>query len=654
MNTVRLITAILAIFTYTLAGAQEEPLCHHLKQSLFQAQSKSTVASAEEDKYDVKHVKLDIALSNENVSISGKATTYAMVVATQMNTYVFELDTLLTIDSVLIDGIKVNVSSDKGLHKAEMPQLLMRGDYFTATVYYAGTPKKGNGFFDRAGMNNAVADQWGATVTYTLSEPYMSKDWWPCKQSLQDKIDSTTIWITVPDSLKAGSNGLLRNVTPMQGNKLRYEWHTNYPMVYYLLSVCVGRYIDYNYKIAIQGGADSMLLQHYIYDRKGALDFYKKGFDSTAQMLHYFSEIFGTYPFYKEKYGHCLAPLSGGMEHQTMSTNGNAGPRLVAHELAHQWFGDWVTCATWRDIWINEGFASYAEYLFLEKFRGKTVARTLMDSVHAQLLPPRASSGSIYADDTANIWRIFDGRLSYNKPSAVLHTLRYVIASDSLFFQILRSFLQTHAFGNASTDDFKRATEKYLQQDMDVFFDQWVYKEGLPIFSTQWNQVGKNLFVDIKQETTNPQSVPVFITPIDIRVQFENVDTTIRVDVVSANNFYLIKTDKKVLGISLDPDNKILNIDRGVMYNPSTGINNLQSSALYVFPNPATNYWVIAGVGEQADWYITDCTGRLVKKGNSGNDKSLLITTESLSHTMYILHIVRINKQNETIKLIKQ
>ncbi len=633
--------------------AQEQSQCSYLKMAEHLYAAKNTVASADEDKYDVRYVMLDISLNNDNVNIAGNVFTQAVVTAPQMDAYVFELDTLLQIDSVLIDEVKTNVSSQGFVRMAILPQPLSANQSFTAQVYYHGTPKTGNGFFDRGGMNNSVADQWNARVTYTLSEPYMSKDWWPCKQSLQDKIDSAAIWITVPDSLKAGSNGLLRNITPIQGNEVRYEWHTSYPIAYYLISASVGKYIDYSKKVKLQGATDSLLLQDYIYDRVGALDFYKNGLDSTVQMLQFFSDIFGLYPFYKEKYGHCLAPLSGGMEHQTMSTCGNAGTGLLAHELAHQWFGDWVTCATWRDIWINEGFASYAEYLFFEKYRGRDIADARMRRTHASLLPPNSAWGSVYVDDTTNVNRIFDGRLSYNKPSAVLHTLRYVINNDSLFFAVLKTFLQQHANATASTEDFIQTTQQLTKLDLSTFFTQWIYKEGLPIYRTEWVQVQDKVYVRLLQQTTHPQSVACYKTPIDIRLQYDGGDTTIRVENDKNLQDYSFTSKRKVRGVVLDPYNYILNADTGIFINTALAINNVTSNEVLVIPNPTTDRWVIAGVEMDADWYLADNAGRVVKSGNTGGNKGMIIETDGLSSGMYVLHITN-NKEKTTVKLIKQ
>ncbi|MBW7915041.1 MAG: hypothetical protein H3C54_15355, partial [Taibaiella sp.] len=350
----------LPAYTQTLMGADE---CIAGKMQQYRQSAKSTIASPEENKYDVQHVHLDIALDNQSVAIAGKATTTAGVLENNFSLYVFELNKRLNIDSVIINGLRANIERQGDIVNVFMPVLLHRGAVFAATVYYHGLPETGTVFTFQSGMNNAEAGEWNSRVTYSLSEPYYSKDWWPCKQSLQDKIDSAEIWITVPDSLKAGSNGLLQRITPLPGNKSRYEWKTNYPTTYYLLSVAVSNYTDYSFAKQLPGG-ENVLVQNYVYNHPSLMDTYKNGIDSTGEMLHFFSELFGTYPFYKEKYGHCMAPVFGGMEHQTMTTLQHFRYPLVVHELAHQWFGNHVTCATWRDIWINEGFASYSEYLF--------------------------------------------------------------------------------------------------------------------------------------------------------------------------------------------------------------------------------------------------------------------------------------------------
>src|SRR5690606_19223164 len=152
---------------------------------------------------------------------------------------------------------------------------------------------------------------------------------------------------------------------------------------------------------------DSMLLQDYVYDHPDVLPFFREAMDSTEMMIRYFSEQLGRYPFYQEKYGHCLSPLWGGMEHQTMTTLRHFGFELVAHELAHQWFGDYVTCASWADIWLNEGFATYGEYLALRQLRGDTAARAWLRALHSSVTGNIVQGGSVYVADTDNYHRIF-------------------------------------------------------------------------------------------------------------------------------------------------------------------------------------------------------------------------------------------------------
>lgn len=403
----------------------------------------------------------------------------------------------------------------------------------------------------------------------------------------------------------------------------------------------MGPYADYSYIVPLDGTGDSVLVQNYIYNDPLAIEKFKPGLDSTAAMLQYFSEVFGVYPFYKEKYGHSLVPLFGGMEHQTMTTCGNSGPLLVSHELAHQWFGDHVTCASWKDIWLNEGFASYAEYLFLKKFRGDTVAEKRMLDFHKNLMNPNDSGGTVYVDDTTNINRIFDGRLSYSKAAAVIHTLRFVINSDELFFDILKKYQQKFAFRNANTNDFKELAEQIVNTDLSVFFDQWIYKQGYPVYSSEWNSINGESFVRLKQVTTHPASVALFITPVELKLLFENSDTIVRVETTLNEQLYKFRFGKPITGVIVDPNNKLLNADRGVVKNIELGLNEATTSKIEVLPNPATDYWTILGIPSGCDMILTDMTGRVLQKINNGNNTGKVIYADGLSRGVYILHLLK-------------
>src|SRR6202008_424072 len=194
------------------------------------------------------------------------------------------------------------------------------------------------------------------------------------------------------------------------------------------------------------------------------------------------STIYGLYPFHDEKYGHCMAPLGGGMEHQTMTTLGFFDFSIVAHEMGHQWWGDNVTCRTWNDIFLNEGFATYTEQLAIEHFDPTNAAANMLqahNNVMSQL------GGSVYNPDTTNVNRIFSSRLSYDKGCAIIHSLRFVINNDTLFFNGLKNFQAQYHHSTASIDDFKISMENFTGMNFGQFFTQWIYGEGYPTFNVK-------------------------------------------------------------------------------------------------------------------------------------------------------------------------
>jgi aminopeptidase N len=625
--------------------------CSAVKQKLTHGrQLRPTVADGRENDYNVHYVKLDISMTNLSTSVEGSVITKASVITNGMQAYVFELIPDYTIDSVKVDNVLLIATSAGLVRTVDLPQPLAQGDMFTTQVWYHGAPPYGPGL-PNTGIRNQIASNWNATTTYTQSEPYSARDWWPCKQSLTDKIDSSDVWITVPQSLKAGSNGILQQVTTMPGNMSRYEWKSNYPIDYYLISAAVGPYVDYSFYMHFDNSTDSMLVQNYVYDDPGALPFYKNEIDSTAVMVNYFSGLFGRYPFWKEKYGHCLTPLGGGMEHQTMTTLGGFNYMLVAHELAHQWFGDHVTCSTWSDIWLNESFATYLAWLYMDYSKGSATSFNNMQDIHNNVMSE--PDGSVYCPDTTNVGRIFSGRLSYNKGAAVIHSLRFVFNNDTVFFQMLKNFQQIYGGNTANTEQFKTLATAALGRNLDTFFNQWIYGEGFPVYNAWWNQNDDQIVIRLKQETTMPSSVPLFNTPLEIKLYASGADTTVTVNNNADIQNYELYWNRVVDHIKIDPNNYIINRTDSIKRDYSLTINGFDTGLFLVYPNPTHDYWLIDGMPERCNLKLLDIQGRTVWQGATTNNNSVKISSALLSKGIYLLQISKEGNKSKTIKLVK-
>ncbi len=597
---------------------------------------KTTVADPDEDNYDVKHVSFDIEVGNTSTNIKGVVTTTATTVISNFSVYTFELDGQLTIDSVKIDGNKLPVQTTGAVRKVSLLSPLANNTSFKAEVYYHGQPTSGSGQFFTGGLHKIQRPS-GTNILYTISDPDRTDEWWPCKQSLKDKIDSVDMWVTVPDSLKVGTNGLLVNTTALAASRVRYEWKTNYPIDYYLITLAVAPYSEYNYYMHFNDGSnDSMLIQNFVYDSAMVMTPTVKGaLDSTGVLVNYLSELYGKYPFYKEKYGHCLVgALGGGMEHQTMTTLGPVNTQLIAHEMGHQWWGNNVTYGSWKDIWLSEGLATYTEQLYLEQFHGKAAALAERKAVFGSVMTK--IFGSVYVDDTTSISRIFDSRLTYNKGAAVAHMLRYLAPHDSLFFKGLRDFQQQYAYGNAVTDDLKQVFEQVYSKDLDSFFRQWVYGQGYPRYSIKYYQSGNDVHIQINQSTTFFGSVPAFHMPVELRLKSASGDTVVQLMNTEASQNYVVNWSSTVTGIDIDPDDHIVNWNGAVTQDQSIlSVKETAKTIVKIYPNPALGAWHIEGLKHHAMLILSDMQGKKIWSSNNTG----IVPAENLPSGTYILQV---------------
>jgi len=575
--------------------------------------------------YDVKFYFLDIAVTNLNTSVSGKVSIHAQVLTEDFSVFAFELVPEMTISQIVFNGQVYTSWSREGdnVLLTVAPGLTV-GDSFIAEISYGGTPPTG-GFF--SGVTNATSQQWNKQVTWSLSEPFNAKQWWPTKQVLTDKADSVWVFLTTPANTMAGSQGLLTQITEAGNGQLRYEWKSKYPIVYYLVSFAVSDYQEYNLYAKPEGlDGDSILIQNFIYNHPSYLPQYKSNIDVTAPMIEVFSDLYSMYPFKDEKYGHCITQLGGGMEHQTMSTMGGWSFTLVSHELGHMWFGDNVTCATWSDIWINEGFATYSTYLAHENINDFNSAQTFMINTQNNVMSQ--PGGSVYIPPSEitedNIWRIFNGRLSYDKGAAILHVLRHEINNDEMFFDVLRTFQTQYADTSATGEDFRLVAEQVTGMDFEYFFDQWYYGQGYPIYDFIWYMNGNELVL-ISTQSTSTNITPFFDMHMSFRLNFsDDTSETIRLHQDENIKTFIVPVDKEVEGITVDPVNWTFEkVNSLIVGSPEKS--NLVFFSLY--PNPATNMVTISmpfAANDQSALRVFNPAGLEVAKRSLYGNRSIL------------------------------
>jgi hypothetical protein len=523
------------------------------------------------DTYDIHYYRFDLNVTTASTALSGNVTFKATVLGSGMDTFWFELRSFMAIDSVVFNGqrwLGAQLIRVGEVVRLPLPTTLPTGAALECRVFYGGTPS-GAGFF--AGVTSAASSTWGVRATWTLSEPFGAPDWFPCKQDLWDKIDSVDFVGNCANPNKVASNGILVSTQSLPNNRTRFEWRTRYPQAFYLIAFAVAPYTEYlNYARPVAG--DSVLIQHWIYNANNSsgqscLNFWLSNLNQTPDMLERFSRQWIYYPFRAEKYGHMMAPLGGGMEHQTMSTMGSFSTDLVSHELAHQWFGDLVTCASWSDIWLNEGWASYGEYLYRQAALGQSSANSWMSS--AQSSARSVTNASVYVPAGADENRIFNSALSYKKGACVLHMLRNQLG-DSVFFRAARQYLLGRQHAVATTDEFRQYLESGSGVNLQPFFQDWIYGQGHPTYSLTWNQSGNNLWVQVSQSVTTPSVTASFRNKIPIRLVFTNTaipPQTIWLNPVSSVASYLVGGTINTL--SLDPDNILLKGTSTVVRNNS-------------------------------------------------------------------------------------
>ena len=565
------------IFLTPFYGEDIEPkyLCSHEK-SASRWQTQNSTLNQNQEKIDIKFYELNLDIDFNSSRISGSVIVNGVIGNIYPDFIELDLYDNMTVDSILQNNIPILYLHENDMLKIPISDITLDDEnLFSLTIFYQGTP-------DHCGAGGFKFDEHqNIGHVWTLSEAYCARSWWPCKDDPSDKADSVNIIVSVPiePAYIVASNGLLSSTT-INNNKKTYFWKERYPITTYLVSLAIYPYTKWVDQYVSPISSDTMLIEHYVFPDRYEASY--PNYSLTKDMLSFFSELFGEYPFISEKYGHADFTWGGGMEHQTLSSMGSFSQNLMVHELGHSWWGNLITCKTFNDIWLNEGFARYCQALWAEHMYGREAYFDFMNN-HAYY-----GAGTIYVENPSSNSQIFSAGLSYNKASWVLHMLRHKVG-ETMFFDILKSYASNDSlsYNAASTSDFQKVCEDISGLDFEQFFQQWIYGEKYPKYELSWWHEGNGIY-NVKIDQV--QSYNFFSMPIDLKFSGSAgpmlVDTTIVIENNNSSQLYEFSGfNFLVENVMLDPENWIL---KEATYSVNE-IDNILPDRVEVekaFPNP--------------------------------------------------------------------
>lgn len=587
--------------------------------------------------YDLKYQRLELNITPEIIYISGKVTSHFQT-KEALDAIYFDFTDELSVSQVLYHGnpLVFEQLSSKELKisfAAGVPENVLD----SLSIEYSGVPNSsGRGIYFRTHTSGSAA--------FTLTEPYGPREWFPTKQSLNDKIEKLDLKITAPSEYSTAGNGILISETENSGNKTAF-WKTEYPIPAYLVAIGISNYVISN----DTAGNPPFPFVNYLYPQTASNSAVQDNLEWTKTVMEMFEEYFGPYPYRNEKYGHMEMTLYGsGMEHATMSTMGAFGKDIIAHELAHQWFGDKITCGAWNDIWLNEGFATFGQHLNNEKLVMDHTA--FMNYLNSQKNYITSSAGgSVYVPDSSlgSEYAIFDGRLSYSKGGYVLRMMKWILGDD-VFYQALRDYASRPelSYGYAVTSDFAASLLQSTGKDFSGFMDDWIYGQGYPTYEIRWNQSGSGNVAFLVSQVQSDASVDFFELPLPVKVNGTAGETAyFALDNTFNNQYFQETVGFTVSSVEFNYEYQIIERNSEVIHDTELSVAENFSEKIQLYPNPVKDILTVKGFRKNFSYEIYSADAGKISAGRSSGE----INVSGLTKGTYILSV-----GNQPFKFIKQ
>ncbi|MCP4231283.1 MAG: T9SS type A sorting domain-containing protein [bacterium] len=553
-----------------------------------------------EHTYDVRKYTLDFYIDDVAETITATVTVNLDLTEDNLSVQLDFDDAALTISTLTVDGITRSYTHENELLTMDISGGgYAIGDNLDVAVTYSGDPLYGlyfGGDFDSE-----------FETCFTFDEPTDSKYWFPCYDYPSDKAENgAELYIDVRDDWDVASIGLLVETTTPEPGRKRYHWRHEHSIAQYLIAFSAADY--YQFSDTWEG----LPLDYWVLPDQALTA--PISFANVPDMFECFEAEFDDYAYKDEKYGMYIWARGGAMEHQTNSGmvewtgDGDDNDHIIAHELAHQWWGDDVTCATWADIWLNEGFATYSDALFHEYRDGPT-------GLSERMIRYR---NSYFDEDEEYRFPVYDpdymwSATVYEKGAWVLHMLRNEMASDDQFFGALKHYRAQRQPDVATTAQLIEDIEAYTGEDWSWFFQQWVYKAGYPELEWAWNATDDDeVTVWIKQNQVVDSQTPIFKFHIDLDITTDVGSERHTVWMDGAERTFGLTTAGKATAITLDPDTELLYEAYGPSDELPTAVRLAQNR-----PNPVEYYTVFVFVmptAGDAELNLYDIKGRKIEK----------------------------------------